>query len=121
MDEMRGNALPDPPFLQRVADEAELQISKIAQAAMHQLGIVRTGCAGKIAALDERHLQSAQARVSGDTRACDAAADNEQVKLFVGEAGEIAVHESPAGSFTGSFPPDPLSIGRADREVADSA
>ena len=64
---------------QGLAYEAKLVILEIAQAAMDQLGAGRRRIAGEVALLAKNHRKATADRIPGDTRAVDAAADDEKI------------------------------------------
>src|SRR5579871_960900 len=89
---MRRDALPDAPFLERLAHQAEFQLAQVSKTAMDQLGIVRAGRACEVVLFDQRNLQPAHAGVARHARTRHAATDDEQVKFFVGKTVEGAAH-----------------------------
>ena len=64
---------------QRLADQPELVVFEVAQAAVDELGRARRGGAGEIALLEEHDLQAAAGGVARDAAAVDAAADDREV------------------------------------------
>jgi hypothetical protein len=64
---------------QAFADEPELEILEIAQAAVEQLGRGRGGRRGEVVHLGQRDGQPAPGSVARDAAAVDAAADDEDV------------------------------------------
>ena len=66
----------DLALVQRFADQPELVLLEIAQAAVDQLRRGRAGMAGEIVLLDQQHVEPAPGGVAGDRRAVDAAADD---------------------------------------------
>ncbi len=93
---MRRDRLQRPPLAQGFAHQPELGIAQIAQAAMHQLGIVGRGGGSEIVPLDQGDLQAARRGIAGGEAAGGAAADDEEVELFVGKPGKVALH-APEG------------------------
>ncbi len=71
-------------FLQRLADQAELEILQIAQAAVEQLGRGRGGALRQIALFGQGDGQAAPRGVARDAAAVDAAADDEKIADRVG-------------------------------------
>ena len=78
-DDVRRGVQQALALEQGLADQAELVIFEIAQAAMDQLGAGRGGVAGKVALLAEHHREAAADRIAGDARAVDAAADDQKI------------------------------------------
>src|SRR5436190_23879591 len=66
-------------FGQGFADEAELVIFEIAQAAVNILAGARARALREIALFAEDHPQSASSRIACDPRAVDAAADDQKI------------------------------------------
>ena len=76
-----GRDLPEDFALdQRLADQAELVIFEIAQAAMHELGRPGRCPARQIIHFTKENRISAPGRVARDAAAVDAAADDREVK-----------------------------------------
>ena len=69
---------------QRLADQPELVIFEIAQAAMDQLAAARRGALGEIVLLAQQHLEAAAGGVAGDAGAVDAAADDDEIEWSTG-------------------------------------
>ena len=69
-------------LFQGVADEPELHVFEIAQAAVNQFRTGRRCAAGEVAGLDDQHGEAAARRVAGNSDAVDAAADDRQVVDF---------------------------------------
>jgi hypothetical protein len=66
-------------LLQRLADEAELVVFEVAQAAVNQLRAARRRVRRQIVLLAKQHRQAAARRIARDAGAVDAAADDEQI------------------------------------------
>ena len=64
---------------QRLADQPELVILEIAQAAMDQLAAARRGPLREVVLLAQEHLEAAPGGVAGDARAVDAATDDQEI------------------------------------------
>ena len=79
---------------QRLADQPELVIFEVAQAAMDQLAAARRGALGEVVLLAQQHLEAAAGGVAGDAGAVDAAADDDEVERL---------HRRPALSPSSSF------------------
>src|SRR3982074_3386227 len=76
-----GSDLPEDFALdQRFADQPELVIFEIAQAAMHQLGRPRRSSASQVIHFAEENRVSAARRIAGDATAIDAAANDREVE-----------------------------------------
>src|SRR5882672_6356530 len=88
---------------ERFGDEAELEVLQVPQAAVDQLGRGRRGRRGEVALLDQEHLQAAAGGVARDTRAVDAAADDQEIVVLV-------VH---VGGFPPPRPLDSTRVGRS--------
>src|SRR5271167_2960008 len=56
----RGDAAQPFTFAQSAIDQPQLPLWQIAEAAMNQLGGMRRGGAGEIAAIDQRNAEAAQ-------------------------------------------------------------
>jgi hypothetical protein len=69
---------------ERLADQPELVIFEISEAAVNQLGRGGRGVCGEVVFLDQEHAGSAHGRVAGDRGAVDAAADDEEVEAVHG-------------------------------------
>jgi hypothetical protein len=80
---------------QRFADQTEFVIFKIPQAAMDQLSGARTGALRKVILLAQYDAEAPAGGVAGDTRAIDAAADDEKID-------EIGLHQPCTAFLTGS-------------------
>ncbi len=66
---------------QRFADEAELELLEVAQAAVDQLRRAARGPGSPVALLDQRDREPAARRVEGGAGADDAAADHDEVEF----------------------------------------
>ena len=84
----------DLALVQRFADQPELVLLEIAQAAVDQLGRGRAGMGGEIVLLDQQHVEPAPGRVARDRRAVDAAADDRG-----GRSSPCAAYPAPRSSF----------------------
>ncbi len=73
---------------QRLADEPEVEVLQVAQAAVDELGRAARGAGGVVRALDERDAVAARGRVERDARARDAATDDDEVERLGGERFE---------------------------------
>ena len=80
-DDVRSGLHQDFTLDQSRADQPELIIFEIAQAAVNELAGARRRPLRKIVLLDQQDRKSAPGRVAGDTRAIDAAADDGEVKV----------------------------------------
>ena len=72
---------------QGLVDEAELPLLEVAEAAVDELGGLRRGPRGQVAALDQGGAQAPGGGVEGDAGAGDAAADDEDVEAARRPAG----------------------------------
>src|SRR4051812_6307816 len=76
-----GSDLPEDFALdQRFADQPELVIFQIAQAAMYQFRRPRRGAAGQVIHFAEENRIPPARRIAGDTAAIDAAANDREVE-----------------------------------------
>ena len=78
----------DLALQQRLADEPEVEVLQVAQAAVDELARARGGPGRVVGALDQRHAVAARGRVERDARAGDPAADDEHVERLGGERGD---------------------------------
>ena len=89
LDQVGGEAEEPLPLGQRLVDEAELLLLEVAQPAVDELGGARRRPGGEVAPFDEGRPQPPAGGGEGDPGAGDAAADDEQVEGFRGEALEV--------------------------------
>src|SRR5690606_36867991 len=80
-DDVRRIRPEDPPLQQRLAHQPELEILKIAKAAVDQLGRARRRTARQIAHFTECDRVAAPRRVPRDAAAVDAAANDIKIEL----------------------------------------
>ena len=66
---------------ERLADQPELVVLEVAQAAVDQLGAPLRRGRGEVVLLDQQHLEPAAGGVARDARAVDAGADDEEIEL----------------------------------------
>ncbi len=78
---MRCGAQQNFPFAQCGADQAELPLLEIAQAAMNEFRRRRRGARGEIALLDQDDTKPAAGGVAGDAGAVDTAADYGEIEV----------------------------------------
>ena len=83
--EVRGERGVDLALEQRLADEAEVEVLQVAQAAVDELARARRGAGGVVGLLDQRDRVAARGGVERDAGAGDAAADDEHVELLGGQ------------------------------------
>ena len=88
------------PFVQRLADQPELQLFEVAKPAVEHLRATARRAGSEVAGLDERDLQPAGRRVKGGARADHAAADDDDVELLAAEPlpGAVCAAPGPAAS-----------------------
>src|SRR5262245_18645661 len=79
-DDVRSGAEQNLALQQRFADEPELVVFEIAQAAVDQFRGSGGRCAGEIAFVAEEYRQPAPGGVAGDAAAVDPAADDRNVE-----------------------------------------
>jgi hypothetical protein len=85
---------------QRLADQPELVVLEVAQAAVNQLAAARGGALREVVLLAQQHLEPAPRGVARDARTVDATADDDKVEQ---------VHEPPRAQaffffFLGALP-----------------
>ena len=80
LDDVRRDPQHDLALGERLADEPELVVLEVPEAAVDELGAPRRGRGSEIVLLDQEHRQAAPGGVARDPGAVDAAADNEQVE-----------------------------------------
>ncbi|MCW0423200.1 hypothetical protein NB713_001143 [Xanthomonas sacchari] len=78
-DDVRGQPQQHLALGQGLADQGELVLLQVAQAAMDQLGAGAGGMRGQVVALAQAHRQAAAHRVAGDAHAVDAATDHQHI------------------------------------------
>ena len=93
-DDMRRDPPQDFALDQRLADQPELVIFEVAQAAMHELGRFRRSAARQIVHFAEEHRIAAADGVAGDAATVDAAPDDRQVEYPVGGLIDCLAHDS---------------------------
>jgi hypothetical protein len=86
LHEVRRERDHDLTLEQRLADEAEVEVLQVAQAAVDELARAARGAGGEVVALDERDAVPARGRVERDAGAGDPAADHDDVEA-VGRQG----------------------------------
>ena len=72
-------------FVQRFADQPQLQLFEVAQPAVEHLRAAARRAGREVAGLDKRDLQPARRRVKGGAGADHAAADDDDVELLAAE------------------------------------
>lgn len=72
-DDVRRRAQQQFAFPQRMANQLEIIILQVAQAAVDKLGAGGGGVLSQIILLAQKHAQTASGCISGDTRAIDPA------------------------------------------------
>lgn len=88
---MRGQqAQREFPLTQGFADQTELQLLQIAQAAMEHLRRAARSSRGDIARLDERDAQAAGGGVERSAHTHHTATDDDEVEFFVAEAAQAS-------------------------------
>src|SRR5258705_421487 len=66
---------------ERLGDEPEFEVLQVAKAAVDELGRGRRGRRGEIVLLDQQHFQAPAGGIARDTRAVDAAADDQEIVM----------------------------------------
>ncbi len=82
-DDVRGDLPEDLALDQRLADQPELVIFQIAQAAMHELGRPGRGPAGQVIHFAQENGIAPADRIARDTAAVDAATNDRKVENSV--------------------------------------
>src|SRR5579885_3180574 len=85
MDQMGCVVQQPTALMERFVNAVEVALFQVTTAAVDQLRRSTAGAGGKIAFVDEGDTQAAQHRIESNTRAGDAAAENEQVEGPVGQ------------------------------------
>ena len=86
--QVRRQPEQDAPFPQRLADQAELSVLQVAQAAVHQPGRAARGAGREVVLLHQGHGQPARRGVQGDAGPGDPAADHQHVERVLGHPGQ---------------------------------
>ena len=92
LHEVRGGADEVFALAQGFADEAELAVLEVAEAAVDEAGGAGRRAGAEVVALDEEGLVAGELGFAGDAGAVDAAADDDDVELLVGDLGERWPH-----------------------------
>ena len=90
-DEVRCERGQQLALQQRLADEPEVEVLQVPQAAVDELARARRGAARVVALLHQRDRVPAAGGVERDPGAGDPAADDQDVERLVGERGEGGV------------------------------
>ena len=85
VDQVRGELDHQLALEQRLADEAEVEVLQVAQAAVDHLRGAARGADRVVAALEQRHRVAARGGVEGDAGAGDAAADHDDLEALAGD------------------------------------
>ena len=85
VDEVRGQLHHQLALEQRLADQAEVEVLQVAQAAVDHLRGAAGGADGVVAALEQRHRVAARGGVEGDAGAGDPAADDDDLEALPGD------------------------------------
>jgi hypothetical protein len=89
LDQVRRDALQQqPPLDERLANEPKVELFKIADAAVHQLGRPARGAARPVPRLDHADAEAARDRVERAAGTDDAATDHENVERCGAQGGE---------------------------------
>ena len=123
VDEVRRQRLDEQaPLVQRLADEREIELLEVAQAAVDELAGAAGGAGREVALLHQRDGEPPAGRVQGDAAAGDAAADHQHVEVLGGEPLQLSLarvtrrrtsrdlvvvaqhHGAPLSSVTGAAP-----------------
>jgi len=79
--QVRGVGQQPPALVQRLVHQRHVALLQVAQPAVHQLGALRRGARGKVAAVDQGGAQAPGSGVEGDAGAGDTAPDHHQVEV----------------------------------------
>ena len=91
MDQVRGDLLDQqPPLVQGLAHEADVEMLEIPQATVDQLAGTARRAGGEVAAFHQSHRQAATRGVERDPAAGHAAADHQHVERLRGETLQSA-------------------------------
>src|SRR5262249_11403319 len=85
LDQVRRQPAERLALAQRFADECEVEQLEIAQTAVDQFRGFRGGAGAEVALLEQRHRDAAQREVARRSRACDAAPDDDDVVVGIGQ------------------------------------
>ena len=97
MDDVRRERDHQLALEQRLADEPEVEVLQVAQAAVDELGGAARRAGGEVRALDEGHAVATRGGVQRHAGARDPAADDDDVELLLGESGEgVAAVDHPS-------------------------
>ena len=77
--QMRARTQQPFALVQRLADEGEMTVLQVAEAAVHEPRAARAGAGGDVAPVAEHDRQAANRRFARDRRALDAGPDDEEV------------------------------------------
>ncbi len=80
LDQMRRHLDVDLPLEQGLANEAQVEVLQVAQAAMDEFAGAAGSAAGEVGALQQRNAEAAHDCVEGDPCAGDPATDDEDVE-----------------------------------------
>ena len=83
MNQMRRDLLDqEPPLVQRLANQFDVEALEVAQPAVDQLARTARGSRSEVALFDKSHRQAAAGGVEGGATACHTAADDEHVEAL---------------------------------------
>jgi hypothetical protein len=85
VDQVRRQLHHQLALQQRLADQPEVEVPQVAEAAVDHLRGAAGGPLGIIAALQQRHRVAARGGVEGDPGAGDAAADHDHLEALAGD------------------------------------
>ena len=83
---MRRQTRENPTLDQRLANERDVEVLQVAQAAVDHLRGAAAGAAGEVVAFDQGDVVAAAGRVERDAGAGHSAADHEDVELLAVES-----------------------------------
>ena len=90
LSKMRGKQIRMQTSLSaRLEDQGQFELLEIADAPMEHLGTLGAGARAKVTGLKHGHRKPAHSRIAGDARANDTASDDQQVKFFFLQPGEM--------------------------------
>ena len=88
IDQVRRQPDQQLALQQRLADEAEVEVPQVAEAAVDHLRGAARGAGGEVVALDQGHRVAAGGGVEGDPGAGHPAADHDDVEALLLEGGQ---------------------------------
>ena len=94
VDEVRRELDHQLALEQRLADQAEVEVLQVAEAAVDHLRGAARGADRVVVALEQRHRVAARGGVEGDAGAGDPAADHDDLEALAGDRLDCVARES---------------------------